>query len=121
MQIRKQEATDKVLLYRRHFIATDVLQIPDCKLDRIPTAMHVSADPELLRQAKLEVDIRPGRSNKAEIAVMEHKVPGRIGATRELDGELVVKVKISRERAPCLCFTLCEPFILTIERIKPGR
>ena len=80
MQIRKKEARNKILLDRRHFVATDVLEIPDRKLDREPPAAHIGTDAELLRQAELKINIRPGRSDKAEIAVMESKVPARIGA-----------------------------------------
>ena len=78
MQIRKKEASNKVFLYSRHPVTPDVLQIADRKLDLEPPAAHIGPEAEALRQAKLKMHVRPGRSQEPEITIVKSKIPARI-------------------------------------------
>ena len=84
----------------RHCVVYGVLQKRLGKFNVVPFAVHIGADAELFGKAKLKLLVGAERCNKSEIAVMENKVAKGIGATGEFDGELVIKIKDRRERAP---------------------
>lgn len=120
MQVGKEIPRNQVLFNLRHSVTTNVLQMTNSELDRVPPAVNISPKAIGLGQTKLKLSVGTIRSNQAEITLMENEIAGGIRTTRELDGEPVVQIEPGRKLPPGCHRIPRQDRKLSIKRIDPG-